>query len=107
MISRFKPGQSGNPAGRKKGVKNKIALPLKEQLVDFLNDKIQELPLIWDKLSPRDRATMLKDLYPYFLPKMESVSFDFNLSRLTDDQVSELISRTFKTKDDVEKSQGT
>ena len=37
----FKKGQSGNPAGRKVGSKNKITL-VKEQLIEILRERMNE-----------------------------------------------------------------
>jgi hypothetical protein len=63
--------------------------------------------LIWDKLNFRDKAALLKDLYPYFLPKMKSVVLDLNIKKLSEQQVNELVEQLFKTKDNVEESKGT
>lgn len=97
-MAKFVSGQSGNPAGRKKGASNLVGKPIKEQLSDFLNKKILELPDIWDKLASRDRASFLKDLWPYFMPKLSDVKLDFDIKKLSDEQLTELIERLFKTK---------
>lgn len=91
MISRFKPGQSGNPKGRKKGATNKIARPVKEQLSDFLNDKIQELPEIWKKLTPRDKANFIKDLIPYYVARLQSIQVELEFEQMSNDQLDYII----------------
>ena len=91
MISRFKPGQSGNPKGRKPGATNKIARPVKEQLSDFLNDKIQELPEIWKKLTPRDKANFIKDLIPYYVARLQSIQVGIEFEQMSTDQLDYII----------------
>lgn len=96
-MAKFKQGQSGNPDGRKKGAINKIAKPIKEQLADFLNDKLQELPEIWNKLSPRYRAEFIKDLLPYYMAKMQSIAVtgDINFRTLPEDQLDQIADRLY------------
>jgi len=91
MISRFKPGVSGNPKGRKPGATNKIARPVKEQLSDFLNDKIQELPEIWKKLTPRDKANFIKDLIPYYVARLQSIQVGIEFEQMSTDQLDYII----------------
>ena len=90
-MAKFKQGQSGNPTGRKKGAINKVARPIKEQLSDFLIKKIQELPEIWKKLTPRDKAQFLKDLWPYYMARLQSVelSGDVNFHALPEYQLDQ------------------
>jgi len=87
---KFKPGESGNPAGRKPGATNKVAKPIKEQLSNFLNDKIQELPEIWNKLTPRDRAGFIKDLVSYYIPKLQTIEAHMEYDRLTDEGLKQI-----------------
>jgi len=91
MISRFKPGESGNPKGRRPGATNKIARPVKEQLSDFLNDKIQELPEIWKKLTPRDKANFIKDLIPYYVARLQSIQVGIEFEQMSTDQLDYII----------------
>jgi hypothetical protein len=94
-MAKFKQGQSGNPAGRKKGAINKIARPIKEQMANFLNEKIQELPAIWLKLSPRDKAQFLKDLWPYYMARLQAVEItgDINFQALPEYQLDQFAER--------------
>lgn len=80
MKGRYKPGQSGNPQGRPKGAINKLARPSKEILSEFLNTALEELPTIWAKLKPREKAQLLRDLLPFELAKMQSVSVSGEVS---------------------------
>lgn len=92
----YKTGQSGNPNGRKKGAINKFAVPIKTQLSDFLNEKIQELPAIWNKLNARDKAQFLKDLLPFFIAKMQAISLEVEFEKLSDEQLEILCNQLIK-----------
>lgn len=89
-MAKFKAGESGNPSGRKPGAVNKVAKPVKEQLSYFLNEKILELPAIWNKLTARDRASLLKDLWPYFLPKLQTIEAHLEYDKLTDEGLKQI-----------------
>ncbi len=88
---KFKPGKSGNPQGRPQGSTNRIARPIKEQLSDFVNDKMEELPEIWSKLSPRDKAQFLKDLYPYFVARLQSIQVGLEFEQMSEYQLDYII----------------
>jgi hypothetical protein len=90
-MSKFKPGKSGHPQGRPKGATNKIARPLKEQLSDFLKEKIKELPEIWNKLNARDKASFIKDLLPYYLAKLQTIQVGIEFEQMSDDQLNYII----------------
>jgi len=92
----YKTGQSGNPNGRKKGAGNKLAVSLKSELSNFLNEKVMELPAIWLKLSPRDKAQFLKDLLPFFLQKLQAISVELEFEKLTDEQLEILCNQLIK-----------
>lgn len=89
-MAKFKPGESGNPDGRPPGSVNKVAKPIKERLSDFLNEKILELPDIWIKLTPRDRAGFIKDLVPYYVPKLQNIEAYLEYERLTDEGLRQI-----------------
>ena len=91
-MAKFIPGESGNPKGRKPGATNKVAKPIKEQLNNFLNEKILELPEIWTKLTPRDRAGFIKDLVPYYIPKLQTIEAHLEYNRLTDENLDRIVS---------------
>ena len=89
-MAKFKAGESGNPLGRKPGAINKVAKPVKEQLSQFLSEKLSELPAIWSKLTARDRAALLKDLFPYFLPKLQNIEARLEYDRLTEEGLTQI-----------------
>jgi hypothetical protein len=69
----FVKGQSGNPAGRKKGVPNKSTAASRKKLEVIIWDEIDQLPEHLNKLDPRDRVTAVARLLPYVLPKMTEI----------------------------------
>ena len=89
MSTRFKKGQSGNPAGRPKGAPNKITRPLKAVISEFLTEKFEELPDLWQKLDAKERARFLIDLLPYIIPRIAAVelSGEIALNRLTEEDI--------------------
>ncbi|MDO9254588.1 MAG: hypothetical protein Q7U54_03675 [Bacteroidales bacterium] len=101
-MAKFKQGKSGNKRGRPKGAGNKIAVSLKGQLSNFLNEKVMELPAIWLKLSPRDKVAFLKDLLPFFLQKLQSINVEVELEKLTDEQLEILCNKLFSKQRDEE-----
>jgi hypothetical protein len=88
---RFKPGESGNMKGRPKGATNKVNRTIKQKISDFLNTAFDELPTIWDKLKPRDRANLIRDLLPFVQAKMQSVNMDLDLHSLSEAEIDHII----------------
>jgi len=56
--------------GKPKGATNKNARDLKDFITCFLNDKSFEIPLIWDSLDDKDKATLFIHLSKMVLPKV-------------------------------------
>ena len=55
----FLKGQSGNPAGRKKGSKNKIRLDIKGRWKQVLENQIENIESDLASMAPQDRAKIL------------------------------------------------
>ena len=89
---RLPKGKTNNKKGRPKGALNKVSGPLKEQIADFLQEKMGELKKIWPQLSARDKAGLLTDLLPFVVPKLGAVNVeaDINFSTLPEEQLDEI-----------------
>jgi hypothetical protein len=62
---RFAVGNTGKP----KGAANKTTKDLQRFITNFLNDKAFEIPLIWDTLEDKDKATLFLHLSKLVMPK--------------------------------------
>lgn len=88
-------GRTNNPSGRKKSVPNKIGRTVKEQIKSFVEAKLLELPMIWEKLTPKEKSQLLTNLIPYLEAKLQAVavSGEMNFQALPE---SDLDSIAFK-----------
>jgi hypothetical protein len=91
---KFKKGNIGKP----KGATNKTTKDLKDFITNFLNDKAFEIPLIWDSLDDKDKATLFIHLSKLVMPKSvndtdksEINRFEFDVPELTQNQINKLI----------------
>jgi hypothetical protein len=62
---RFSIGNTGKP----KGATNKTTKELQQFITNFLNEKSFEIPLIWDTLEDKDKATLFLHLSKLVMPK--------------------------------------
>jgi hypothetical protein len=62
---KFKKGNAGRP----KGATNKTTKDLQQFITNFLNEKAFEIPLIWDTLEDKDKATLFLHLSKLVMPK--------------------------------------
>ena len=62
---RFANGNNGKP----KGAVNKTTKDLQQFITNFLNEKSFEIPLIWDTLEDKDKATLFLHLSKLVMPK--------------------------------------
>ena len=96
-MSKFKPGQSGNPNGRPKGAENKATKKVKELVENLITENIPDLLKEFKSLKGRDKIKAFTDLLPYVVPKLQSTSLDIDIERLSDDQLDELYNRIINT----------
>jgi len=74
----FKPGKSGNPAGRPKGSANKVTKELRSVLKAIVFDELERLPETLEELPPEKRLELLTKLLPYAMPKIQPASYSFD-----------------------------
>lgn len=73
QAGKFAPG---HPGYKKPGSTNKIAGEIKSKLADFLKERFEDLPGLFDKLKPGEKARLLSDLLQYVLPKTRELHID-------------------------------
>ena len=93
----FNKGNSGNPAGKPKGAKNKVTLQLRELITQFLEERFETIVIDFKKLEPKERVKFYCDLLQFGLPKLQSVSTEIDFEKLTDEQLDEIIERLKKS----------
>ena len=69
---RFAVGNNGKP----KGATNKTTKDLQQFITNFLNEKSFEIPLIWDSLEDKDKATLFLHLSKLVIPKNVNESIE-------------------------------
>jgi hypothetical protein len=69
QMPHFEPG---NQEGRKRGP-NKISSKVRESIVKFLEDNVDQIQESFDKLKPPDKLKFVADILSYAVPKMSSI----------------------------------
>lgn len=87
----FEPGKSGNPAGRPPGAKAKVSSELSEKLAVFLNEDFEVFVKDWSELKAAERSKLRPIFYEFVLPKLSRGSMEFDLTKLSDDEVQRLL----------------
>lgn len=74
----FKKGQSGNPAGRKVGSKNKATEVLRRKISKIVGDymKGDQFDSDMKELSASERVNAIIKMTSFILPKLQSVETD-------------------------------
>lgn len=65
---RFKPG---NKEGTKRGP-NKVSTKVKESIVKFLEDNVDQIQDSFDELKPEQKLDFIASILPYAAPKLAS-----------------------------------
>jgi len=71
----FKKGQSGNPAGRKKGSPNKTTSEIRGTIKSIIDSNLSKSRVTKDlkELSPKQRLDYMLRLMEYVVPKPKSI----------------------------------
>lgn len=72
-MAKFKSGQSGNPAGRKPGRRNKVSENMKGMLEALLAKEAEKVPALLKELTAKDRLDIFAKLARFVLPVQKSV----------------------------------
>lgn len=72
-MTKFKSGQSGNPAGRPAGSPNKLNQNIRKTLDAVITDELEQVPALLEELDAKDRLEILTKLVSFVLPKLRAV----------------------------------
>ncbi len=76
----FKKNQSGNLLGRPKGTPNVVTGQIRKILAEFLEDKVNELPKIFDQLEPEQKIDALMKIASYVVPKLSATTIEAGMT---------------------------
>lgn len=91
--------------GRKAGTPNKTTAEIKDLMQAFLESKIDELDEVYNQLEPKDKVNAIIKMLPYIVPKQMQMDLNASLtqnikpdlSKLTDEELHQLLAITQKT----------
>lgn len=66
--------------GRGKGTRNRTTVQTKAIIQKIVNDEIDGLPILLDKLKPVDRANVVCKLIAYLVPKQSSTQVNLEIT---------------------------
>lgn len=71
-------GFKGNPntKGRPRGAKNRTTAQTKAIIQQLVNNEIDTLPALLDKLKPKERIEAVIKLMAYLIPKQSQIQID-------------------------------
>ena len=68
-----KKGNTGNPNGRPKGSKNRSTSEIKTAIQKLLDTNVSQMEVDLQKLSPKERISVLLKMAEFVLPKVQAV----------------------------------
>ncbi|HNR13639.1 MAG TPA: DUF5681 domain-containing protein [Thermodesulfobacteriota bacterium] len=81
----FVKGQSGNPAGKRKGTRSRTTIQLQQALLRLLDDHLETLSEDFKSMKAKDRASLLITLAKHVTPPA------LNPDRLTEEQLEQIV----------------
>lgn len=67
-MAQFRPGQSGNPAGRPRGARGKTVEQIRAIILKIIGENAEKIRDDLESLDPKDRLTILDRLMKHALP---------------------------------------
>lgn len=71
------PFAPGNQEGKKKGP-HKVSVKVKEAIINFLENNIDQIQDSFDTLKPAQKLQFISDILPYAAPKLQSIQSEVN-----------------------------
>jgi hypothetical protein len=72
----FEKGNSGNPAGRPQGTRNKTTEELRNTIQAFIENNIESMQANFDQLEPKEKLMFIEKMLGYSIPKLQSLKID-------------------------------
>ena len=73
-MAKFKPGKSGNPQGRGKGIPNKTTSEVREMLTRAVTGELENLQQTLAGMEPEQRLNTIAKFLPFFMPKLQATA---------------------------------
>ena len=85
--------KKGTPktGGRVAGTQNKVTTEMKTWLSGLIDKNRPQIEKDLGQLEPRDRLMILERLMQYTVPKMQAVTAQIDLNKISDEQLDVLI----------------
>ena len=88
--------------GRQVGSQNKITKELRERIKDFLEANFDIVQADFQQLDPDKRAYVFEKYLKFVLPALQASSIDLNISKLSDEELNQLLQTLTQKNDDTQ-----